>query len=151
MATIVKNRPKERDQEAALFFMKVFHQPLTSEMDVIKISIQGVTKDSLITFANCFGYTTEKLAGMLPVTVRTIQRYSNKHKFNASVSEHIIQLARLMVKGTEVFGSRDNFKRWFAAPNIALGGKVPSELVNFKTGTQMVMDELGRIEHGVFA
>jgi putative toxin-antitoxin system antitoxin component (TIGR02293 family) len=151
MGATVKTRAKERDRKAAAFFEKVFHQPLTSEMDVIKISMKGVTKNSLVVFADAFGYSTEKLAAMLPITVRTIQRYSNTHKFNASVSEHIIQLARLMIKGTEVFGSRDNFKRWFATPNIALGGTAPSELVNLKTGTQMVMDELGRIEHGVFA
>lgn len=151
MRTTDSNWTKEWDKKAETFFKKVFHQSLTSEMDVIKISKKGVTKDSLIYFGNTFGYTTEKLADMLPVTLRTIQRYSNKHKFNAIVSEHIIQLVLLMVKGTEVFGSRDNFKRWFSTPNIALGGVMPSELVNLKTGTQMVMDELGRIEHGVFA
>lgn len=57
----------------------------------------------------------------------------------------------LMIKGAEVFGSLENFKRWFATPNIALGGLVPSDLVNSQNVLQMVMDELGRIEHGVFA
>ena len=61
------------------------------------------------------------------------------------------EMDRLMTKGAEVFGSPDNFKRWFAAPNIALGGMAPNEIVNLKNGLQMVMDELGRIEHGVFA
>lgn len=50
-----------------------------------------------------------------------------------------------------MFGSLNNFKRWLAAPNVALGGKVPSEILNLKDGVQLIRDELGRIEHGVFA
>jgi putative toxin-antitoxin system antitoxin component (TIGR02293 family) len=56
-----------------------------------------------------------------------------------------------MVRGTEVFESRENFLRWFTTPNTALGGKVPSDLVSLQTGAQLVMDELIRIDHGVFA
>jgi len=56
-----------------------------------------------------------------------------------------------MVRGTDVFESRDNFLSWFATPNTALGGKIPSDLVSLQTGAQLVMDELTRIDHGVFA
>lgn len=132
-------------------FPKLFNKEISSEMDVIEMSRQGVTKGSLISLGVCFGFTPDRLAYMLPVTLRTIQRYKNAQKFNPIISEHIIQLARLMVRGTEVFESRENFLRWFTTPNTALGGKVPSELVNLQTGAQLVMDELIRIDHGVFA
>lgn len=137
--------------ETSQIFPKLFHKELTSEMDVIEMSKQGVTKRALITFGDCFGFTLDRLAYMLPITLRTIQRYKSTQKFNPSVSEHIIQLARLMVRGTEVFESRENFLRWFNTPNTALGGKIPSDLVILQTGTQLVMDELTRIDHGVFA
>jgi putative toxin-antitoxin system antitoxin component (TIGR02293 family) len=137
--------------EPARIFQKFFHRELTSEMDVIEMSKQGVTKESLLSFGNCFGFTPDRLASMLPVTLRTIQRYKNLQKFNPTVSEHIIQLARLVVRGTEVFESRENFLRWFTTPNTALGGKIPNDLVSLQTGTQLVMDELTRIDHGVFA
>lgn len=132
-------------------FPWLFHRNFNSEMDVIELSKQGVTKKSLISFGDCFGFTPDRLAYMLPITLRTIQRYKSAQKFNPIISEHIIQLVRLMIKGTEVFESRENFLRWFNAPNTALGGKVPSDLVSLQTGTQLVMDELIRIDHGVFA
>ncbi len=141
----------DKKEEATLIFKKAFHKQIQSEMDVIEMSKKGVTKASLITFGHCFDFTLDALARMLPVTLRTLQRYSNNQKFNPNVSEHIIQLARLMVKGAEVFDSRNKFKRWFTTPNVALGGKAPSELVSLRTGTQLVMDELVRIDYGVFA
>lgn len=147
----VKSLKKACKIETSKIFPKLFHRELTSEMDVIEMSKQGVTKASLISFGDCFGFTPDRLAYMLPVTLRTIQRYKNTQKFNPTISEHIIQLARLMVRGTEVFESRENFLRWFTTPNTALGGKVPSDLVSLQTGAQLVMDELTRIDYGVFA
>jgi len=146
-----KTRTKECEKDATVIFQKAFHKQLKSEMDVIEMSRQGVTKGSLIYFGQCFNFTPEKLAHMLPVTLRTIQRYKSSQKFNPAVSEHIIRLARILVKGTEVFESRENFIRWFNTPNTALGGAVPSELVSLQTGAQLVMDELVRIDYGVFA
>lgn len=142
---------KGRAEDTGTILVKVFRRGIQSDMDVIEISRQGVTKGSLTALGHAFDYTTDKLASMLPITLRTIQRYDSNQKFDSNVSEHIVQLARLMVRGTEVFGSRDNFKRWFNTPNMALGGQVPSELVNLQTGAQLIMDELSRIEHGIFA
>ena len=148
METLTTKAPKK---QAAEIFKKVFHKQLTSHMDVIEMSKQGVTKGSLIAFVRFVNFSPDQFARMLPITLRTIQRYSNKEKFNPTVSEHIIQLALLMVKGIEVFGSLQKFKSWFNMPSQALGGKVPSDLVSLKTGAQMVMDELSRIEYGVYA
>jgi len=142
---------KSSDKQADEIFRKVFHRRLKSYMDVIEMSKEGITKASLMEFVHYLNFSPEQFARMLPITLRTIQRYSNKQKFSPSVSEHIIQLVFLAGKGIEVFGSREKFMSWFNTPSKALGGKVPSDLVNLKTGAQMVMDELGRIEHGVYA
>lgn len=147
----VKTLKSTCEIETSKIFPKLFHGELTSEMDVIEMSRQGVTKKALISFGDCFGFTPDRLAYMLPITLRTIQRYRNTQRFNPTVSEHIIRLARLIIRGTEVFESRENFLRWFTTPNTALGGKVPSDLVSLQTGAQLVMDELTRIDHGVFA
>ena len=137
--------------EPSQVFQKVFHKEVTSEMDVIEMSRQGVTKAALMSFGNCFGFTPDRLAYMLPITLRTIQRYKSFQRFSPVISEHIIKLVCLVVRGTEVFESRENFLRWFTTPNTALGGKIPNDLVSLQTGTQLVMDELTRIDHGVFA
>jgi putative toxin-antitoxin system antitoxin component (TIGR02293 family) len=36
-------------------------------------------------------------------------------------------------------------------PNKALDKKTPMSLLNSKFGVDMVLDEIGRIEHGVFS
>ena len=142
---------KEQNQQAAEIFKKVFHKRLTSYIDVIEMSKEGVTKGSLMAFVRLVDFSPDQFAHMLPITLRTIQRYSSKQKFNPTVSEHIIQLVLLMGKGIEVFGSLEKFRVWFNTPSKALGGRVPRDLVSLKTGAQMVMDELGRIEYGVYA
>ncbi len=132
-------------------FKRVFNRQPKSWMDVIEMSAEGVTKGSLMIFMHYLDFSTDRIAHLLPITARTIQRYSNKQKFNPAVSEHIIQLVLLVGKGIEVFGSRAKFLRWFDTPSKSLGGKAPSALAGLKTGAQMIMDELGRIEHGVYA
>ncbi|WP_168058448.1 type II toxin-antitoxin system Xre/ParS family antitoxin [Candidatus Manganitrophus noduliformans] len=142
---------KERDKQADEIFKKVFHKQLKSYTDVIEMSKEGITKASLMDFVRFLNFSPDQFARLLPITLRTIQRYSGKQRFSPTVSEHIIQLVFLVGKGIEVFGSLEKFMSWFNAPSQALGGNVPSDLVSLKTGTQMVMDELGRIEHGVYA
>lgn len=142
---------KELDKQADEIFKKVFHIQLKSYMDVIEMSKEGITKGSLMDFVHFLNFTPEQVAQLLPITLRTIQRYSKKQKFSPTVSEHIIQLVFLVGKGIEVFGSLEKFMSWFKKPSQALGGNVPGDLVNLRTGTQMVMDELGRIEYGVYA
>lgn len=148
MATVsVKGREKEADE----IFKKIFHKKLKSCMDVIEMSKEGITKASLMEFIHFLNFTPDQFARLLPITLRTIQRYSSKQTFSPTLSEHIIQLVFLVGKGIEVFGSLEKFMSWFNAPSQALGGNVPIDLVNLKTGAQMVMDELGRIEYGVYA
>ena len=141
----------EHDTQTDEIFEKIFHKQLKSNRDVIEMSKEGITKASLMKFVRFLNYSPDQFADLLPITLRTIQRYSSRQKFSPSISEHIIQLVFLVGKGIEVFGSLEKFMSWFNTPSTALGGEVPCDLVNLKTGAQMVMDELGRIEYGVYA
>jgi len=67
------------------------------------------------------------------------------------LSEQNQQIAEVIAKGSKVFGGRDRFLAWMNHPNKALNNKTPMSLLNSKFGTNMVLDELGRIEHGVFS
>jgi putative toxin-antitoxin system antitoxin component (TIGR02293 family) len=97
------------------------------------------------------GITTHQIAALLPVTERTIQRYTPNQHFNSVVSEHILQIAEVAAKGAEVFDSKEQFRLWLSLPNKALGNKTPLSLMNTKRGSDMVMDILVRIEHGVYS
>ena len=61
-------------------------------------------------------------------------------------SEKLLELA------IGCFGSSEKALAWLKTPHAALGGKAPFELANDeKEGYQAVVDEIGRIEHGIFA
>jgi putative toxin-antitoxin system antitoxin component (TIGR02293 family) len=130
---------------------KVLRQNIETRMDLIDLSNRGVTKDALAHLAEYFSCSINEMARLLPVTVRTVQRYASRKPFNRMVSEQILQIAEVGAKGSEVFGGKDRFLVWMHHPNKVLSNKTPMSLLNSKFGADMVMDELGRIEHGVYS
>lgn len=120
-------------------------------MDLIELSEKGVTKDALLHLADYLGLSVGQMAQLLPVTERTIQRHSRRQRFSPAVSEHILQVAGAAARGTEVFGDRETLNAWLRHPSRALAQKTPMSLLRSRFGTQMVLDELGRIEYGVVA
>jgi len=130
---------------------KVLRKNLQSRMDLIDLSNKGVTKDALLHLAEYFSCSVNQMAQLLPVTERTIQRYTAEKPLSRIVSEQILQIAEVAAKGSKVFEGREEFLAWMSHPNKALNNKTPMSLLNSKFGTDMVLDELGRIEHGVFS
>ena len=53
-------------------------------------------------------------------------------------------------RADEIFGDSSKARRWLKKPCRALGGKVPETLLDTPLGKQAVLDELVRIEHGVY-
>lgn len=130
---------------------RVLHKRMQNRLDLIELSNKGITKDALSHLAKYLCFSTSQMAELLPVTERTIQRYASKKHFSRVVSEQILQIAEVAAKGSEVFGNKKKFLLWMDHPNIAFVNKTPMSLLSSRFGTVMVLDELGRIEHGVFS
>ena len=128
---------------------KVLGQKIQNQMDLIELANKGITKDALTHLAEFFSIRISQMAALLPVTERTIQRYTGKKHFNRVVSEQILQIAEVAAKGTDVFEDNDKFLSWMSHPNKALDNRTPMSLLRSRFGTQAVLDELGRIECGV--
>lgn len=124
-------------------------QEVQTQTDLIDLSNKGVPKTSLLHLANFMDSSVSKMAALLPVSERTIQRYGPKMHFNRVVSEYILHIAEVVARGLEVFEDKDNFLSWLNQPSTALGGQVPKTLLASRFGADMVLDELTRIEHGV--
>lgn len=62
-----------------------------------------------------------------------------------------IRTEALYHKGQSVFGNSENFEQWINKYSIPLGNIKPIDLIETETGIQTVFDELGRIEHGIYA
>jgi putative toxin-antitoxin system antitoxin component (TIGR02293 family) len=130
---------------------RAFRGNIAGRIDLIEISNKGITKDALLRLANYLSLSIRQMAELLPVTERTIQRYKRKQRFNRVVSEQALQIAEVAARGSEVFGDRDKFLSWMKSPSPALGNRTPASLLSSRFGTEVVLDELGRIEHGVIS
>ena len=127
----------------------VTKHPIKTPLDLIKLSDRGISKRALLALAQHLEVSVKEMAEWLPVTERTIQRYSTGKCFNRVVSEQILQIAEVAARGEEVFGDKEKFLAWMKQPIPGLANRTPQSLLTYRYGTEMVLDELGRIEHGV--
>ncbi len=129
-----------------------FNSKLVDTVELIKISRKGIGINLFEDIVKSSSYTIKEWSKFLHLTERTIQRYKKENrKFEKLQSERIIEIAKLQLKGQEVFGSRTNFDDWMNSKIIALGNIRPIELLDNSFGIDLLMDELGRIEHGILA
>jgi len=98
-------------------------------------------------------FTDADWADYLDLSTKTLQRYRDDKDFYFKPihTEKIFELAEVTNFGIEVFGSSEKFYGWLNAPSFALNGYKPGELLKDSYGKEMVMAELNRIEHGIFA
>jgi putative toxin-antitoxin system antitoxin component (TIGR02293 family) len=59
--------------------------------------------------------------------------------------------AHVTAVAIDVLGGEDPALRWLSAPNRGLGGETPLTLLGTAAGTHQVLDELHRLEHGIFS
>ncbi|MFD2148136.1 type II RES/Xre toxin-antitoxin system antitoxin [Mucilaginibacter antarcticus] len=113
---------------------------------------EGVPFPYFTKLSNQIHFGFEDWSSYLHLSERTIQRYKKENKsFDPLYSERILQIELLYKKGIEVFGVADNFYTWMDTLSISLGNVKPKQLLDTSFGIDAVYDELGRIEHGVFA
>jgi putative toxin-antitoxin system antitoxin component (TIGR02293 family) len=113
---------------------------------------EGISFNYFSTLATHIHLEMNQWADYLHLSERTIQRYKKENKpFDPIYSEKIIIIELLYKKGIDVFGIEDNFYTWMDTKSLPLGGVKPKELLDTAFGISMVYDEIGRIEHGLFA
>jgi len=123
----------------------------SNDFDLIKFTRQGFKKRAILTLAKKLSLTLQELAGIMHISERTLQRYDDNEVIKTEYAEKAVELARLYTRGEEVFGSLDRFKLWMKTPVLVFGGEAPISLLDTSVGFNVIFNELGRIEHGIFA
>lgn len=123
----------------------------TSPMDLVRLSRKGIKKSALGNISSALNITMKELAKLLPVTERTLQRRAANSLLNSTTSQQAILLGQLITRGTEIFGNREVFQQWVRQSNKALGNYTPLDIMDTAIGIQLVIDILGRLEHGVYS
>ncbi|MCU0395969.1 MAG: DUF2384 domain-containing protein [Chitinophagaceae bacterium] len=111
----------------------------------------GLPRHSLDALLEKTGLTLHEMSQILDTTDRTLRRHEPGTLLSREHSERLLEIARLYSRGEEVFGSLDVFRAWMGSPIPALGGLQPKSFLDTSLGIGLLMSELGRIEHGVFA
>lgn len=124
---------------------------VSTDFDLLNLARKGVSKKALLSLAKQISLTIQELAGIMHISERTLQRYTPTTLIKTEHAEKAIELARLYQRGTEVFGTMDNFNDWMKTPNYTLNGEAPLSLLDTSIGFELILQTLGRIEYGVFS
>lgn len=122
-----------------------------SEMALVEMARKGITKKALNRIADLSDLSLSELTKLLPVSLRTIQRYRDEDLLDRAVSEQALHIAEVLSHGTRVFSTIESLQRWLHSPLPALGHQIPVSFLDTGFGARMVSDLLGRIEHGVYS
>jgi putative toxin-antitoxin system antitoxin component (TIGR02293 family) len=97
-------------------------------------------------------FTVKEWSELLHISERTLQRYAKANSnFPFSVVDRILQIDKVIKRGVHVFGSLDKFLRWLRDNPYMLEGRLSLHSLSSIEGINMVLTQLGRIEHGLFA
>lgn len=149
----VKNYPKrypvsESHAAELLRPYEAYFKSPTAKLNAIKHGLEAHAINDLIEIT---GATQMDIAQILDLTEPTLRKHIKAGKeLNTGLSEHILQIFELFDKGMDTFGSLQEFKNWLPQHNIGINAK-PIELLDTITGINIVMNELQRIDHGIFA
>jgi putative toxin-antitoxin system antitoxin component (TIGR02293 family) len=125
--------------------------PVNSAQMLVDLVRAGVTRRAYDKMLAATGLSNTELADLIHISDRTLRRYKPDQTFSAEQSERMVELASLYSRGAEVFETLERFKEWISRPQIAFGNEAPKSYLDTSIGIGMIMDELGRIEHGIFA
>ncbi len=105
-----------------------------------------VSKSYIKGVINISGLSLNDLIDILPISIDT---YKRKTTFSPSVTEKILEIEEVYKKGIAAFG--EGFHAWMKAENASLGNIKPKALLKNSFGIRRLLDQIGRMEHGVLA
>lgn len=130
-----------------------FNDFFSNKFLIIQTIRKGITYRFFDQIKSVLPFTDMEWADYLNLSLKTLQRHKNDNDFYFKPihTEKIIELAEVTHYGREVFGSREKFHQWLTTPSYALGNMTPAYLLHDSYGKDLVLAELNRIAHGIFA
>lgn len=96
-------------------------------------------------------FTQKEWANILHLSERTLQRYAkDNNSFEGIYVDRILQLEQLIHMGLETFINAEAFYEWLRKEKKVLGHNLNFESLYSSQGIQDLIDQLGRIQYGVY-
>jgi putative toxin-antitoxin system antitoxin component (TIGR02293 family) len=97
------------------------------------------------------GLTNEELYKIVAPR-RTLQRReANNEQLSVVEADRVLRIKHIIEFADRVFGDPEKARRWLRKPSRALDMSIPLELIETEQGGRIVENELGVIDHGMFA
>lgn len=141
-------------ESLSLPFKKItFNDFLNNKLLLIQAIRKGISFPFFTEIKKTVPFSDEDWAEILNLSTKSLQRYAQEEDFifKPIHSEKIIEIAEVTHLGNMVFDTREQFHLWLHTPTYALGSIAPIELLKDSYGKEMVLEELHRIDHGIFA
>jgi putative toxin-antitoxin system antitoxin component (TIGR02293 family) len=122
------------------------YEPLALDRQVRK----GLAYSTFSRFQRNTGLTAAAIAELIQIPTRTLTRRKAEGKFAPDESDRLVRAARVFGRTMELFeGNAAEALGWIAAPQPALGGRIPLEFARTEVGAGEVESLVGRLEHGI--
>ena len=96
-------------------------------------------------------FSQKEWSNILHLSERTLQRYAKDNSnFEGIYTDRILHVEELIQKGLETFTNADAFYRWLKKEKHVLGETLNFESLYSTRGIQSLMDQLVRIQWGVY-
>jgi putative toxin-antitoxin system antitoxin component (TIGR02293 family) len=125
---------------------------LKNRMLIVHAIREGISYDLFNLIKEITPFNEEDWALFLGISTKSLQRNKIKEDFifKPLQSEKILELAEVTSLGNTVFDTETQFYMWLKTPSFALGNLEPIELLRDSYGKEMVVNELNKIDQGVF-
>lgn len=147
-----KNIKKKAEYKSTIRASKV-HEPVTDLLSVKQMPlVKDFTYKEFKKIADNVPFTLQEWSVILHISERTLQRYAKANSsFPFNVMDRVLQIDKVIKRGVEVFGSLDKFIRWLRSNPHMLEGRLSLQSLRSIEGINLILTQLGRIEHGLFA
>lgn len=143
--------PDEQSPLNLLGGKDIFPVTPKSGLDWIAIVRNGLPVQVIDNLLDSTRMQQSTLVQALSFSARTLARRKREKLLSPEESGKIVRLARVVARGEDVFGDRESAMNWLQQKNHSLNQETPLSLLDTDIGAEIVLDTLGRIEHGVFA
>lgn len=127
-------------------------EPVAAYLPVKKpVTVTDYTYKKLKKIADLVPFTQSEWANMLHLSERTLQRYAkNNSSFEGIYTDRILLLQEMIELGLETFVDADAFYRWLKKEKTVLGQTLNFGSLYSDRGIQEAIDQISRIQHGVY-
>lgn len=143
----------ERDRGYKLLNKKITYEEfLKNRMLIVHAIREGISYELFSLIKEVTPFNEEDWASFLGISTKSLQRNKVKEDFifKPLQTEKILELAEVTSLGNTIFDSEDQFYSWLNTPSFALGNLQPIELLRDSYGKEMVVNELNKIDQGIF-